>query len=338
MSEKGIQEVSSSEPTVKGYKTAPFSSTPPEVVKDETSANSVRQDIVTITTETSQPSTYPRKVQHNQDLCAESPTLISNGEALPAKIDGSRRNTSTTSADSHHSAASTDGFRRADRRFSTARRVAGDYDGYGDYDDNHRRSSRHSSRPPSESLPLNVLRDRWRRRRDLTDSEIKLLRADHDHKFHNFYKNIGAIATLGASITFLLIPVPLQPTMDVSKRHFFDDSQVRVFLTIAWLLFMIVIGLSIFFAGIVKDRQDIDMWDSVDSLATAVPYLFLFSAIMFLGLVIVAYVEVVGFITVGLTASLWLIILRNLICGEKRAALGGSGLGRRNSRRESDGD
>ncbi|KAJ5677360.1 uncharacterized protein N7477_002993 [Penicillium maclennaniae] len=108
----------------------------------------------------------------------------------------------------------------------------------------------------------------------------------------DFFKNMGAVATLGASVTFVLIAVELQDPLSVSRTHYFTTSTVHIFLSISWLLFMITLGCS-FFLGWMGSNH-----------AAVVMYILILSAIFFSSLVVAAYVEWVGFFAVALSGLL----------------------------------
>jgi len=106
------------------------------------------------------------------------------------------------------------------------------------------------------------------------------------------FKNMGAVATLGASVTFVLIAVELQDPLSVSRTHYFTTSTVRIFLSISWLLFMITLGCS-FFLGWMGSIH-----------AAFILYILILSAIFFSSLVVAAYVEWVGFFAGALSGAL----------------------------------
>lgn len=170
-----------------------------------------------------------------------------------------------------------------------------------------------------EDIPLRSLRLQMIRFHDdesgskPTRSQMKLLRLDHDSKFNNFFKNIGAVSTLGASITFVLISVELADPKDISRKLYFNMSTVRIFLSISWLLFMITLGLSFFLAGMIKARNDDSMWDRVDAVSAALLYVLILCSVLFLGLVVAAYVAWVGFIAAALSGLLAVVICIPLI-------------------------
>jgi len=59
-----------------------------------------------------------------------------------------------------------------------------------------------------------------------------------------FYKNIGTVAALGASITFALIVSDIADPRGIFRHVRFDLSTVRILIAVAWMLFMIALSLS----------------------------------------------------------------------------------------------
>ncbi|CEN62673.1 hypothetical protein ASPCAL09305 [Aspergillus calidoustus] len=93
---------------------------------------------------------------------------------------------------------------------------------------------------PTPSRPW-VLRDCFETPQPKHDKQTK-----NDMK--DFFQNVGATATLGASITFVLITVELKDPQEVSQKHCFSSETVRVFLSVSWLLFMITLACSFWFS------------------------------------------------------------------------------------------
>lgn len=122
-----------------------------------------------------------------------------------------------------------------------------------------------------------------------------------------FFTNVGAISTLGSSITFALIVSQLQDPSEVSKTCHFDLSTVRIFISISWLLFTIALVSSIFLA--VLDENDFLSYGSLQQkLAVFLMYLLEIAAFTLLALTVAAYVDVVGFLLLALVFGMLLII------------------------------
>lgn len=123
--------------------------------------------------------------------------------------------------------------------------------------------------------------------------------ADQKDGLKTFFTNVGAISTLGSSVTFALIVSRLQDPGDVSKAHHFDLSTVRVFISISWLLFTIALVLSIFLG--VLDAHGVLFGGSTERcLALIVMYVLEIGAFTFLALTVAAYVDAVGFLLLAL--------------------------------------
>ncbi|KAH8779488.1 hypothetical protein F5882DRAFT_148806 [Hyaloscypha sp. PMI_1271] len=119
-----------------------------------------------------------------------------------------------------------------------------------------------------------------------------------------FYKNIGTVAALGASITFALIISDIKDPHEISQHGRFDLSTVRILLAVSWMLFMIVLSLSFSLAQKFKHEsaeEDEEKKDGPTGLATVV-YVLELGAVMCLSLVVAAYVEIVGYIMVALVS------------------------------------
>ncbi|KAE9366616.1 hypothetical protein N431DRAFT_562003 [Stipitochalara longipes BDJ] len=123
-----------------------------------------------------------------------------------------------------------------------------------------------------------------------------------------FYKNIGTVAALGASITFALIVSDIADPHAVSRHGRFDLSTVRILLAVAWMLFMVVLSLSFSIGQKVKhdsSEKGLYKWEKKRRerknkiLSTGV-YVLELAAVTCLSLVVAAYVEVVGYIMVAL--------------------------------------
>jgi len=101
----------------------------------------------------------------------------------------------------------------------------------------------------------------------------------------NFFKNIGAVATLGAGLAFSLILSTLQDPKEASIWKLLDLRTVRILLAVSWFLFMLTLALS-FTIGSNKHTKA-SVWKTL--------YLLDIAAVACLSIVVAAYVEVVGF-------------------------------------------
>jgi hypothetical protein len=124
--------------------------------------------------------------------------------------------------------------------------------------------------------------------------------------FDPFFTNIGAVATLGTSISFALIVSQLQdPLAGVAAKRMFDLSTVRIFIAVGWLLFTITLVLSFLLSASLK------WWMArPNSSATAgycvtgLLYLLMAGAFLCLSLAVAAYVDAVGFTAAGIIGAI----------------------------------
>ncbi|KAH7459116.1 hypothetical protein FOMA001_g20264 [Fusarium oxysporum f. sp. matthiolae] len=120
----------------------------------------------------------------------------------------------------------------------------------------------------------------------------------------NFFQNIGAVASLGGGLTFGLIVSDLKDPKGVSRKHIFDLSTVRILLASSWLLFMMALSLSFSVPQIWRKTKRLSkalLWKAL--------YLLDIAAVICLSLVVAAYVEVVGFLGVGLAGLVAILVL-----------------------------
>ncbi|KFZ24390.1 hypothetical protein V502_01147 [Pseudogymnoascus sp. VKM F-4520 (FW-2644)] len=120
---------------------------------------------------------------------------------------------------------------------------------------------------------------------------------------NNFFKNIGAVATLGAGLSFSLIVSDINDPHEISHKSKFDLSTVRIILAATWLLFMSALALSFSLPQTWQSRSrrvKLLLWKSL--------YLLDIAAVICLSLVIAAYVEIVGYVGIAL-ASLYAIVV-----------------------------
>ena len=126
----------------------------------------------------------------------------------------------------------------------------------------------------------------------------------------NFYRNIGTVAVLGSSITFALIVTDIKDPKEVSRHGKFDLSAVRILLAVSWLLFMFSLNLSFSFAQFMPHKHH-----AAQLLASKIAYIVTIAAVLFLALVVSAYVEVVGYIGIGLASYVAIVVVAGAIGG-----------------------
>ncbi|KAK1749755.1 hypothetical protein QBC47DRAFT_395267 [Echria macrotheca] len=145
-------------------------------------------------------------------------------------------------------------------------------------------------------------------------SELTRRQRTETENLSTFFRNIGAISTLGSGFTFTLIVSTLQDPAQVSSTPQFDASTVRIFIAISWLLFTIALIASILLAVFVAKRNDRDDNESRQWLAVCVLYPLEFGAFVFLALTVAGYVDVVGFLTLGIVVSPIVMVMILLLC------------------------
>jgi hypothetical protein len=126
-----------------------------------------------------------------------------------------------------------------------------------------------------------------------------------EDKWDYFYKNIGTVAALGASITFALIISDLKDPRLVSRHGIFDLSAVRVIISVAWMLFMLVLTLPFGFAQRLRKAEKRKKY--MYSMAF---YILEVAAVICLALVVAAYVEVIGYISIAFVGYYMLLVIR----------------------------
>lgn len=112
--------------------------------------------------------------------------------------------------------------------------------------------------------------------------------------YDTFIQNLGAIATLGSSITFSLIVSQLQ-----EPKTFFDISEVRLLIAVAWLLFTVLLICTFPLSDFIRKRPAKELGVRRRCLFAAM-FLLLSGAAACLSLTVVAYVEIVGWVGFGL--------------------------------------
>jgi len=128
-----------------------------------------------------------------------------------------------------------------------------------------------------------------------------LARQQKKSRTRDFFKNTGAIATLGTGLAFSLILSTLQDPKEASRWALIDLRTVRILLAISWLLFMVTLALSFTWDG--QKRTRAWRWKTL--------YLLDIAAVACLSVVVAAYVEVVGFVDALLAIVFGVIVLLN---------------------------
>lgn len=129
-----------------------------------------------------------------------------------------------------------------------------------------------------------------------------------------FFQNIGAVSTLGSGVTFALIVSQLQDPQEVSRRHHFDLSTVRILISVSWFLFTVTLVLGIFLGGTVKSSSTSESREGQRMLAVVLLYPLIGAAFICLALTVAAYVDVVGFLILGLVLSGPLVVAPLIWC------------------------
>lgn len=119
-----------------------------------------------------------------------------------------------------------------------------------------------------------------------------------------FYQNIGQVAVLGSSITFALIVTDIKDPELVSPHGKFDLSTVRIFLAVSWLLYMVALNFSFSFAQFMPGQDR-----ARRILASKFVYFLDIIASLLLALVVAAYVGVVGYVGIGLTSYVAIVVI-----------------------------
>jgi hypothetical protein len=156
----------------------------------------------------------------------------------------------------------------------------------------------------------NVTRELSKQRNERRDGEdLK------EKNLGTFFQNIGAISTLGSGFTFALIVLQLQDPAEVSKAHHFDLSTVRIFVATSWLLFTVTLLLGILLSVILKLIENANTKKVLHIWVLVSLYLLQGGAFTFLALAVAAYVDVVGFLVLGLVWSVPVIWMLLHLCG-----------------------
>ncbi len=123
-----------------------------------------------------------------------------------------------------------------------------------------------------------------------------------DAYFDRFFPNVATVSILGSSITFALIESQLQdPLSGVASKKIFDLSTVRILIATSWVLFTMTLIFSFLLAGVLKWWRSRPSSSANDGFwVLGILYVLMGDAFVCLSLAVAAYVEVVGFIAVGI--------------------------------------
>ncbi|KAJ9419547.1 hypothetical protein QL093DRAFT_2591123 [Fusarium oxysporum] len=120
-----------------------------------------------------------------------------------------------------------------------------------------------------------------------------------------FLRHIITISVFGGSITLTVIVQAIQDPAELNKDSRFHHDTFRIFLTVAWLLFVSALALALsLWGGGLPSIMGV-LFHILSFLLCAV----LLGAFIMLSLCVVAYVEVVGWIGFGVTSGTAIIAL-----------------------------
>ena len=141
--------------------------------------------------------------------------------------------------------------------------------------------------------------------------------------FDNFFRAIGGISTLGASITFSkIVQTPVTPWIDYG----IGADAVQFYLSISWMLFLLALVVTSSLASLLSlyRPQAIDafatkvhkykkrvMWAA--TFTSLVLILLVFASFLFISLVVVAYAGPVGWITLAATLFFGILAILGII-------------------------
>ncbi|KAK0651291.1 hypothetical protein B0T16DRAFT_403547 [Cercophora newfieldiana] len=150
--------------------------------------------------------------------------------------------------------------------------------------------------------------------RMMIKNELDERQQDNNDNLTAFFKNIGAISSLGSGFTFALIVSTLQDPAEVSSAHRFDLSTVRIFIAISWFLFTVALVLSVFLPGFVAKENRDENNETRRNLVLFILYSLEIGAFIFLALTVAAYIDVVGFLIIGMVVGLPMLVAMLRVC------------------------
>ncbi|KAL6249299.1 hypothetical protein RBB50_004362 [Rhinocladiella similis] len=161
------------------------------------------------------------------------------------------------------------------------------------------------SAPAAEHAQIDLLCTEIKDLKNAIVTELQSIKAKTGKtNWDSFHKNIGIVASLGASITFALIVTDIKDPRPISRHGWIDLSTVRILLATSWILFMAVLSLSFSVAQNFKR-------DNTGAMLSYLVYLLELAAVMCLAFVVAAYVEVIGYIGMALVSIVVLVIVAN---------------------------
>jgi hypothetical protein len=136
--------------------------------------------------------------------------------------------------------------------------------------------------------------------------------------FEGFLSFILSVSIFGASI-FTVIVSDIADPAEISKSPRFDRETVRMFLALAWLLFVVALGIAGFSLSVVTIRRErvrngSDQawnvrWKRLGLASSFVLQTCILGAFMFLSLAVVAYTEGGGWAAVACTSAACVVAL-----------------------------
>ena len=137
--------------------------------------------------------------------------------------------------------------------------------------------------------------------------------------YESLFRATIVISTIGGSITFQVIIQQIPDSESVNQGHHFDRKTARSFLAIAWLLFVLALGIACLAAallafnkerlriGLIKTRRD--SYAAWGALASGIVLLLLLSAFLFSSMAVSSYAEGAGWIATAFTCVFSIIAL-----------------------------
>jgi hypothetical protein len=153
----------------------------------------------------------------------------------------------------------------------------------------------------------------------------------------NFYDAVIAIAAVGSSITFTVIPSDIaDPTKIRGEKNLrFNKEQVRELVVVSWLLFVLALGCASFLACFLRwnrgtlerglKGRESNWWRLYGFCTTALLQLLGVGAFLCLALVIWAYMEQAGIAAIALITVYGVTVVTSLglhACGKKPVSKG----------------
>ena len=132
-----------------------------------------------------------------------------------------------------------------------------------------------------------------------------------------YLKGIIGISILGGQITFTVLVSDIADPAEIVRSPTFPKETVRNFIGISWLLFVVLLGISVFLAILLADRRERDWllrtlgprrFRSVYSAVTFFLNILSVAPFLFLALAITAYLPVVGWIGTAFVSILTVVV------------------------------